>query len=267
VITRTRESWDRRIARAEQLGARRDATTALVAFYATLLAAQRDLYDALKGRARWVPTGSLARDLEVIRPAVGPLLRVVARSGPEPLAVDARRLLTDGNDAIDGALLSWWRAPSDQQFFPKAVVQPYVQRLAELDITPADRSLPGAPNRCPFCSGTPQLSVFQAAEGDPSDTGSRRLLCATCLGSWPFQRVRCAQCGEEDERKLAYFRAQEFEHLRVDACETCRSYLKTVDLTRLGIAVPIVDEVAGAPLDLWARERGYVKVELNLVGL
>ena len=55
--------------------------------------------------------------------------------------------------------------------------------------------------------------------------------------------------------------------LRVDACDTCRRYLKTIDLTRLGIAVPVVDEVAGAPLDLWALERGYEKIELNLVGL
>ena len=32
-------------------------------------------------------------------------------------------------------------------------------------------------------------------------------------------------------------------------------------------AVPLVDEVAGASLDLWAREHGYEKIELNLVGL
>jgi FdhE protein len=79
--------------------------------------------------------------------------------------------------------------------------------------------------------------------------------------------VLCPACGEEDERKLAYFRASDLDHLRVDACETCRRYVKTVDLTKLGFAVPIVDEVAGAPLDLWARERGYEKLELNLVGL
>jgi len=54
--------------------------------------------------------------------------------------------------------------------------------------------------------------------------------------------------------------------LRV-ACDTCGHYLKGVDLTRLGVAVPIVDEVAGAPLDAWAREHGYEKIELNLVGL
>ena len=41
----------------------------------------------------------------------------------------------------------------------------------------------------------------------------------------------------------------------------------TGDLTKSGIAVPLVDEVATAALDLWARDHGYTKVELNLVGL
>ena len=84
---------------------------------------------------------------------------------------------------------------------------------------------------------------------------------------WPFCRVLCASCGEEDEHKLGYFIRRSTRHLRVDACDTCHRYLKTVDLTRLGVAVPLVDEVAGAPLDLWAREQGYEKIELNLVGL
>jgi FdhE protein len=79
--------------------------------------------------------------------------------------------------------------------------------------------------------------------------------------------VLCASCGETDERQLAYFKTASYDHLRVDACDTCRRYVKTVDLTRLGVAVPIVDEIAGAPLDFWAREHGYQKVELNLVGV
>jgi FdhE protein len=84
---------------------------------------------------------------------------------------------------------------------------------------------------------------------------------------WPFRRVLCAQCGEEDEHRLGYYHSPAFDHLRVDACDTCRHYLKSVDLSRLGIAVPVVDEVAGAPLDLWALEHDYQKIELNLVGL
>jgi formate dehydrogenase maturation protein FdhE len=33
-----------------------------------------------------------------------------------------------------------------------------------------------------------------------------------------------------------------------------------------GLAVPLVDEVASVPLDLWAAEHGYKKLEANLMG-
>jgi FdhE protein len=79
--------------------------------------------------------------------------------------------------------------------------------------------------------------------------------------------LRCPHCGEENERRLGYFHSPEFDHVRVEVCDTCRRYLKRIDLTRLGIAVPLVDEVASAPLDAWATEHGYVKIELNLIGL
>ena len=70
-----------------------------------------------------------------------------------------------------------------------------------------------------------------------------------------------------DKEYVAMKAPAALEHLRVDACETCHRYLKAVDLTKLGFAVPLVDEVAGASLDLWAREHGYEKIELNLIGL
>jgi FdhE protein len=55
--------------------------------------------------------------------------------------------------------------------------------------------------------------------------------------------------------------------VRVEACESCRCYLKSVDLTVNGLAVPVVDELATVALNLWAEESGYVKLETNLLGL
>jgi FdhE protein len=130
---------------------------------------------------------------------------------------------------------------------------------------PVDRTPSSAGNHCPFCGGAPQLSILH--NRGQADGGGRQLLCAMCFTAWPFRRILCAYCGEEDERRLAYYHAPSVEHLRVDACDTCGHYLKAVDLTRQGHAVPLVDEVAGAPLDLWAQQQGYEKVELNLVGL
>jgi formate dehydrogenase maturation protein FdhE len=40
-----------------------------------------------------------------------------------------------------------------------------------------------------------------------------------------------------------------------------------VDLTKNGHAEPVVDELASAPLDLWVQERGYAKLQCNLMGM
>jgi formate dehydrogenase maturation protein FdhE len=66
---------------------------------------------------------------------------------------------------------------------------------------------------------------------------------------------------------LGYFKPAAYAHLRIEACDSCRHYVKSVDLTRLRFADPLVDEVASAPLDAWARDHGYSKTELNLIGL
>jgi formate dehydrogenase maturation protein FdhE len=38
-------------------------------------------------------------------------------------------------------------------------------------------------------------------------------------------------------------------------------------LTKNGRAVPLVDELATIPLNLWAREHHYVKVQANILGI
>jgi len=55
--------------------------------------------------------------------------------------------------------------------------------------------------------------------------------------------------------------------VRVEACDTCKCYIKSVDLTRSGLAVPVVDELAAIPLTLWAHEHGYNKLQPNLLAV
>ena len=40
----------------------------------------------------------------------------------------------------------------------------------------------------------------------------------------------------------------------------------TIDLTKDGLAVPCVDDIASVSLDLWARERGYTRIKDNVLG-
>ena len=55
--------------------------------------------------------------------------------------------------------------------------------------------------------------------------------------------------------------------MRLEECRTCRRYLKTVDLRERGDAVPVVDELATIEMDLWARDKGLEKLQLNILEL
>lgn len=258
-----KESWETRIERAERLAAGSEATRELLSFYAALLRAQKDVYQRLGGRRL---SGALAEELDALRELLPGLLRVVEESGPQALAEEARRLKGAGEDEINRMLAQQWREPSDVQFFAKALLQPYASRLAETGARPLGVNVERSEGRCPFCGGRPQVSVLQTVEAN-AESGGRSLICAVCLQAWPFRRVLCVNCGEERPAKLGYFQTPAYDHVRIEACDACGHYIKGVDLTRLGLAVPLVDEVAAAALDLWAHEHGYTKVELNLVGL
>jgi len=67
--------------------------------------------------------------------------------------------------------------------------------------------------------------------------------------------------------KLAVYTTSQFPHVGVEACDTCRRYIKTVDLTKNGHAAPVVDELGTVPLNLWAEEHQYTKLQPNLLGI
>jgi FdhE protein len=255
--------WNKQIERADYLAGESSGSKELLAFYTQLLRAQKEIYESLRSG---LLSGDLASDLPVVQSATAGLLETVAQHGPQSLAEEAQRLLGSEPDVMAHKLLRYWRHPSDTQFFPKSILQPYTHWLAETGTTPVGRELVAGERACPFCGGKPQVS-FLLSEESNSESGNRDLVCATCLCSWKFRRVVCANCGEERPEKLGYFHSPEFDHVRIEACDSCKHYTKGIDLTRLGYAVPLVDEIFAAPLDLWAREHGYTKIELNLVGV
>ena len=254
------------IQRAGELAVTSEATQELLTFYRALLQSQQEVYNLLRSRRDWLPTGSLAQDLPVLRDCLKTIFRTVELHGPSSLATEAKNLLSSDREIIDEMLMTYWRSPSDAQFFAKASLQPYARWLAESGARPVDKVFDREEHRCPFCGGMPQVSFLRIGE-ESSESGNRNLACATCLTNWPFRRVVCAFCLEERPSSLAYFHTPEYDHVRIEACDTCKHYIKGVDLTRFGLAVPLVDEVAAAALDVWAKSQGYTKIELNLLGV
>jgi FdhE protein len=149
--------------------------------------------------------------------------------------------------------------PVLRQFLARGFVQAYAEFLGE---AVAGGVVEGTPYLCPTCDSLPLLGVLRP-EGD----GGRRFLhCAFCAHEWGFRRILCPACGEEREDKLPVFVAEQFPHVRVDACDTCKHYIRTIDLTKDGNAVAEADELAAIPLTLWAQEYGYTRIHANLLG-
>jgi len=251
-------SLDDRIARAGELATTYPAARDLLLFYREVAMFQKPVYEELRSAGQ-----TEVRALLRYFPA---LLRVVRRAGPEQLAeFGAERL--GSSDALENLLLAGWGDPAGSdlasneagRFYARALLQPYAEYLASRGSIDAETSEPA----CPFCSARPVAGVLRG-EGD----GAKRwLLCSMCSTEWAFRRVVCPNCGEQDKDKLPIYTTSDFDHMRVDACDVCKTYIKSVDLTRNGHAVPVVDELATVALNIWAEDHGYSKLEPNLLGL
>ena len=270
----TRFSWERRIERAEQLARTQAFASEVLKFYREIACFQKGLYDYLEStcgvQIRKKQQANLQNSFDAtFLPAQFPaLLDLVQRVGPSPLAQAAGALAQEDQARWEDLITSFWRADglpatgiSDTEvFFARALLQPYAEYLA----AHTDLSWPryGDPV-CPFCDRKPQVGVLRA-EGYGA---KRSFLCSLCSTEWDYRRIICPACGEDRFEQLPVYTAGQFEHVRVEACDTCQTYIKTVDLTKDGLAIPVVDELATTPLDLWARERGYKKLEPNLLRL
>ena len=190
-------------------------------------------------------------------------LQTLEEQAPAQVAQRAGELRNGQAEVREHLLHNYWEGTHSQQqeieqFIARAFLQPYAEALRSH--SQPQNSL-HTPTLCPFCGRRPGLGTLRPL----GEGGQRFLICSFCEAEWPFRRIFCPGCGEEDHHKLPVYQADEIKHVRVDACDSCKTYLKTVDLTRNGLAEPVVDEIAAIPLDLWAREQGYVKLQLNLM--
>jgi len=267
-------NWDARIARAENLAAKLPFAAEILKFYSAIARLQKDLsaqFAAVRGRQPRREIGEPLRhsfDPASAAPQFPKFLSAVAALAPAPLADFSRELAAKPVGEQAELLAAYWgngcraESPLDEpsSFCARAFLLPYAAFLADSSkVTPTSFSQ----GICPLCEGLPQLGVLRP-EGD----GARRsLLCSFCLTEWDYRRILCPSCGEEDEKKLCVYVAKEFDYLRVEACDSCYNYTISVDLTKDGHAVPLVDELAALPLSLWANEQGYRKLQKNLLGM
>jgi len=265
--------YQSRIQRARELAARYASASEVLGFYQRVAVLQNELHATISSMAtpELQISGqnglSAPPDFSLLLPHFPEFLSVVISFAPGPLAESARQFSIQTRESWINELGNYWQREVRQggelnafeQFLPRAFLQPLIE-LSASRARPAPLSAITA--TCPLCRSRPLLGVLRP-EGDG---GKRHLVCSFCLYEWAFRRILCPWCGEEAENKLPIYIAEEFPHIKVEACETCKSYLRTIDLTKDGRAVPIVDDLAAIPLSLWADEHRYSRPEPNLLG-
>jgi FdhE protein len=247
-------SWDQRIERAHKLSREGSSVREVLELYIQVAEFQKIISQSLNG-AENADLLSLLRFLPQLR-------ELVKNVSSSPLLQAATAALGDNLELWSELLLRHWEQDSDVEssahaFLACVLLQPYAQHVTEaMNISAAGTSS----RQCPACGNPPQLSVLREF-----NSGARRyLLCSLCSTEWDFLRVLCPNCGEQHNEKLPVFTAEEFPQARIEGCDTCSSYIKCIDLSKVGYAVPQVDDLATLTLDLWAQEQGYVRQQPNM---
>jgi formate dehydrogenase maturation protein FdhE len=276
--------YDSQLRRAETLSSTHTASQEILAFYSKILSFQKSLLAQLlsspnsQTQRASRPFAQLRESLDLTRllPHFRPFLALIKDQAPAPLAAAAHELSILPTDDSIYLLTTYWQTgalpdrphtdtdpgvfPSHSftQFFPRAFLHPYAVLLASQSVIPP---ITPTPNICPLCGSLPLVGILRP-EGDGA---KRSLLCSFCFTEWNYRRILCPACGETDEPKLPVFIAEQFPHIRTEACDTCRTYLRTIDLSKNGHAIPTVDDLAALPLSLWAHEHNYTRLHPNLL--
>jgi FdhE protein len=252
-------SWDRRIARAGELSREQPAAAELLAFYQVIARFQKNVYHQVGASAD--------HDLSMLLPHFSALISLVKTTGSAALRETAKAMIDSSPaDRMDLLIAVWQheaeskQLPNEQVFFAHALLQPYAESVAKP--TAASNGTNQIP-LCPFCGSRPQVAAMRP-EGDGA---KRSLICSMCATEWNFKRVACPNCGEENKDRLPVYIADAIDYVRVDACDSCHTYMKSIDLTKNGHAIPVVDEIATISLNLWAEENNYQKFGPNLFGM
>jgi FdhE protein len=110
---------------------------------------------------------------------------------------------------------------------------------------------------CPVCGALPYLALLKG-EG-----GKRYLLCSYCGYEWRIDRLLCPFCGNKEQPSLNYFYAEGEETYRMDTCDQCHQYIKTIDARNIEIIDLVLEDLATLHLDILASQKGFKKPAPN----
>jgi FdhE protein len=110
---------------------------------------------------------------------------------------------------------------------------------------------------CPVCGAPPTLGLLKG------ERGLRHSLCSRCHCEWLVDRIGCPVCDNKQADQLSHVVAEIDTACRIDQCDRCHHYLKTIDLRALDTPDPVLEDLATLHLDVLAVERGYSRAVPN----
>lgn len=83
-------------------------------------------------------------------------------------------------------------------------------------------------------------------------------ICSFCWHPWSGKRVFGPFCENRDSKTQHYFYNEEEKEIRVDLCDSCKKYLKTLDSRETEHMIyTSLEQIASLHLDYKAKEKGY----------
>jgi FdhE protein len=194
-----------------------------------------DVIDAGGLEAGSLLAGSLARDQNAIRTAAAhrglasDLLWLVAELAVSPFAHALQQML----------------------LCPQGQSQPDATLAAALDEWPH--------GYCPMCGSWPAIVE--------SLSGTRVLRCSFCALAWSLPTVACLYCGENGSAFVTSSPDPGRPDRQLEVCGTCRSYVKTVDVTEPSLfPLLAIADLETMDLDVLAMQQGYQRPALRSFG-
>lgn len=114
--------------------------------------------------------------------------------------------------------------------------------------------------RCPVCNSSPSIASIDK-------DGRKHLYCSFCETSGYFKRIGCPICLNEDTSKANIITAEGEDGFRIDTCDACGSYFKTVEIGLLNDLNPDIADLISLPLDIIAQNKGYRRLSPNPLGM